>query len=289
MLLELDDGHAVLEPAAKVAAPADDGSEPGACRRRAADGRPRDGAPTKRPAIAEPALGRLEFRYFDDATALARPSRRATSTRRPACRRPRRPTCSAAADGARALRSPGTTLTTVLLNLRPDHPELRDPAVRTALLAAIDRPAIIDGGVRRMAPRADAPIPPTSWAFDRDGEPAGRPRPRRPRPRALTKAGWTKVDGQWRPAKAPRSHTRSSCSARTPTINPTLHAIAERVAADWEALGLTVELVELDPGRLADRRPPRGQVHARPSSTSRSASTPTSIRCSPRARPGPAA
>ena len=42
------------------------------------------------------------------------------------------------------LRYPGSTLTAVLFNLRPDRHVFTSPAIRTGVLAAIDRPALID-------------------------------------------------------------------------------------------------------------------------------------------------
>ncbi len=251
VILELDDGHAILEPAAKVLAPSGEGSPaPGSA------GPPSDAlataAPTKRPAIAEPRLGRLEFHYFDDATAL----KRAFEAGEIDVASGMSPTQAADllrdADGARALRSPGTTLTTVLLNLRLGHPELRDVAVRSALLAALDRSAIVDGVFDRMATQADSPIPPTSWAFDRTSSPAVA-HDAKAAAAALKKAGWTQVDGRWRPSKATKPYSIELLSPNA-DVNPTLHAVAERVAADWDALGFTVQLVELDPGAsLTDR------------------------------------
>ena len=70
------------------------------------------------------------------------PIERGRSTPRPASR-PSWGATSPLRTGSRALRYPGSTLTTVLLNLRPGHPEFADPKVRTALLAALDRPRLI--------------------------------------------------------------------------------------------------------------------------------------------------
>src|SRR4051794_4644813 len=49
----------------------------------------------------------------------------------------------AATSGTDRIRYPTTTLTTVLLNLRPSHPELRDVRVRRALLGGIDRGSLV--------------------------------------------------------------------------------------------------------------------------------------------------
>jgi ABC-type transport system substrate-binding protein len=45
-------------------------------------------------------------------------------------------------------------------------------------------------------------------------------------------------------------------------MNPGLHAVAERVAADWQALGFTVTLVETDPGTSLTERLREGKFTA---------------------------
>ncbi len=259
VLLELDDGHAVLEPAAKVLPPVTDGSQPGA-----SPGAPTDALatarPTKRPSIAEPRLSRLEFHYFDDAAALTRAFEAGEVDAASGLLSSQAADLVRAVDGARVLGSPGTTLTTVLLNLRLNHPELRDPAVRRALLAAVDRPAIIDSAFGGLAAQANSPIPPTSWAYD----PAASvpvPHDVAAAAAALTKAGWAKVDERWRPANAKDPYA-IELVAPSAEMNPTLHAVAEEIAADWQALGFTVELVELDPGSSLTERLREGKFTA---------------------------
>jgi peptide/nickel transport system substrate-binding protein len=258
-VVELDDEHAVLEPAAKALTRNGGGSQPGGSADPPTDAFATSG-PTKRPAIPQPKLSRLEFRYFDDAATLERAFEAgevdAISGLSPA----QAGDFLRTAAGARALRSPGTTLTTVLLNLRLDHPELRDPAVRSALLAALDRPGIVDTVFGGMGNQADSPIPPSSWAFDRL---ASSPVAHDPAAAAaaLTKAGWTKVDDRWRPAKAKEPYTIELLGPDA-EMNPTLNAIAKRVAADWEALGFTVTLVEIDPGSSLTERLREGKFSA---------------------------
>lgn len=251
VLLELDDGHAILEPAAKALAPGPDESPLGGSQVPPTDALATVG-PTKRPAIAEPRLGRLEFNFFDDAAALTRAFEASQIDVASGLSPLQAADLVRTADGARPLRSPGTTLTTVLLNLRLDHPELRDPAVRTALLAAIDRTAIIADVFGGNASRADSPIPPTSWAFDpaasgvvaHDAGAATK---------ALTKAGWTKVEDHWRPAKSKSPYAIELLSPNA-EVNPTLHAAAEHVAGDWRTFGFTVNLLDLDPGASLSER-----------------------------------
>ncbi len=240
-VVELDDEHAALEPAAGAPAePAPVGLE---------SARPDDPlvnpVPTRRPSVAMPLLPRLEFTFFDDPEALADAFRSgeldAVSGLSPADAAE-----LAAADGARALRYPGTTLTTVILNLRPTHAELRDPAVRAALLAAIDRDAVIAAAFGGLAGKADSPIPPTSWAFDSAASPATS-FDAVAAANALTKAGWTKVDERLRPPGATEAYTVELVVPEVGS-NATLHAAAEQVAANWDTVGLTVKLVEAEPG-----------------------------------------
>jgi peptide/nickel transport system substrate-binding protein len=246
-IVELDADHAVLEPAASAAEPATE-PDPSAS---AAAGPPSDAlataAPTKRPAIPMPQLTRLEFRFFDDPTALAAAFGRGELDAASGLSQREAGELAANAD-ARMLRYPGTTLTSILLNLRPDHLELRDPAVRAALLGAIDREAIIAEAFGGLASIADAPIPPTSWAFDAAASPPIK-LDAKAAAKALEKAGWKKVDKQWRPAGATTVYTIQLVRPDA-EMSPSLRVAAERVAADWKALGFAVEVVEAEPGSL---------------------------------------
>ena len=149
------------------------------------------------------------------------PIARASSTPPRACRRTMTRDL-ATAPGSRALDYPGSTLTAVLLNLRPGHPEFADPAVRTALLEAIDRPTIVSERLRDgRRPRRRGPIPPSSSLFDPPADPPVAVRPGRRGGRAQE----GRLDqGRRRLASAEGEGAarRSSCSARTrrPTRPP---------------------------------------------------------------------
>jgi peptide/nickel transport system substrate-binding protein len=256
VLTELDDNHAVLEPAATVRV-GDPEIDPSAAPV------PADplatATPTHRPAMPQPRLGRLEFRFFDDAAALAA-AFRAGELDTASNLAPADAVDLATDASARQLRYPGTTLTTLLLNQRPSHPELRDSAVRLALLQAIDRQKIVDDAFAARAVVADAAIPPTSWAFDAAAsakvalDPAAATA-------ALTKAGWTKVDDRLRPPGAKEAYTLEILSPGAGT-NPTLHAVAEHVAKDWDAIGLTTRVVEADQATPMAERLRKGQFAA---------------------------
>ena len=121
-----------------------------------------------------------------------------------------------------------------------------------------------------MAPQADSPIPPTSWAFDATAQPAGRPTT------AAAAAGphEGRLDQGRRPLAAGRRRrrrTRSSCSAPDADDEP---GAPRRRRAGRRRLGRRSAsrstLVEPDPGALADRAPPRRASSPPRSSTSRS-------------------
>ena len=248
VVTELDDDHATLESAAEAIG-VDPTSGPSAVPIPSDPlGQP---APTHRPSKPDPRLSRLEFSFFDDAAALESAFRSgdldSASGLAPAAA-----DALATDTGARQLRYPGTTLTTVLLNQRPSHPELRDPAVRLALLQALDRQKIVNDAFAARASIADSAIPPTSWAFDSVASAKVATDPAAAAA-ALTKAGWTKVDDRWRPPGAKEAYTLEVLSPGA-AMNPGLHAVAEQVAADWAALGISTRLVEADAASpMADR------------------------------------
>ena len=167
--------------------------------------RPRRAEAGRRPV---PYLSGIEFRYYDDA-GLARgaPGTRASSTRasglqpsrrgraRRATRRPARALPELQAPGGRPQPAAG-------------QPTFRDPAVRQALLEAIDRNGILGRPRGLGCGRADALIPPgrrcsmprqPAVAFDPTAAKA-----------ALTAAGWKQTDTSWIP-KGATTRSRSSC------------------------------------------------------------------------------
>jgi len=166
----------------------------------------------------------------------------------------------AADGGSRALRYPGSTMTTVLLNLRHDHPEFADPAVRTALLAAIDRPSLIANTFATAAETAAGPIPPASWLFDPAADP---PVPYDPAAAeaALRKAGWTRATDGWHLPKAKTPLTFELLSPDEAS-NPAAFGAAEAMVRDWRQLGLAVTHVPLPPGEFVTGRLATGKFTA---------------------------
>ena len=155
-------------------------------------------------------------------------------------------------DGARLLRYPGTILTSVVLNLRArKHPAFADPRTRRALLEVIDRDAIVADTLAGAGQRADSPIPPASWAFDRASskkiahDPAAAAAD-------LRAAGWTKSGGSW---TAPGEKGPFEVELLTPDAasNPVARAVADEVASAWRAFGLRVAVAELAPAEFVSR------------------------------------
>ena len=216
-------------------------------------------APTERPSRPIPYLPAMEFRYFDTPAALAAAYRAgdldAASGLSPALTAE-----LASAKDSRLVRYPGSTLTAVLLDLRPGHPEFADPAVRTALLAAIDRGSIIDRAFAMAAGAASGPIPPSSTLF----HPAAGslvPFDRAAARAALKKAGWTVSPAGWRLPKAKKPLSIELISPDEAS-NPGVFAAAAAVAQDWKKLGLDVTHVPLPPGEFVTDRLATGAFSA---------------------------
>ena len=247
-LVELTDTTASLVPATTI----DPAGEPGDAD---ASAPPTDSLttapPTLRPGRPLPYLAGIEMRFYTDPDALAADYRAGRLDAASGLA----PVLAAelgALDGSRLLRYPGATLTAVLLNLRPTHPEFASPAVRTALLAAIDRGAIIGSAFAMSAATATGPIPPSSPVFDAAADPPVAYDPGAAA-KALKAADWTQKDDRW---YLPKAKDPLAIEVLSPTkgANPGLFAAAERVVADWTALGLTVTHTPLPPGEFVTDR-----------------------------------
>ena len=245
-LVTLDDQHAVLKPARyDPVAPDQPGRSAAPTRTLAPAGStPRSGRPM-------PFLSGIEMRFFDDPGALAA-AYEAGDVDAAAGLPPQEATRLAGEPGSRLLRYPTSRLTVVVLNLRKSRPEFRDPKVRVALLEAIDRDAIVKDAFGGGAVRADAPIPPGSWAFDRAASPR-LPYDQVATRKALLAAGWKAVTGGLaRPGdKTPLAFDLLSPDAIS---NPVTFAAARRIAADWRRLGLKVSQVGLSAADLVGQR-----------------------------------
>jgi peptide/nickel transport system substrate-binding protein len=248
-LVELTDQSASLVPAGDFVLPEEDASaDPSSAVAPDSLATP---APSGRPSRPQPYLPGIEFRYYTDPGELAADFRAGALDGASGISRQEAAQLGSEA-GTRLLRYPGATLTAVLLNLRPSHPEFASPAVRTAFLQAIDRVRLIDAAYAMSAASATGPIPPSSPMFDAAADPVVA-YDRFGASRALTKAGWAHKDDGWYLPKATKPLTLEVVSP-TEGTNPGLFAAAEAVVRDWTALGFKVTHAPLPPAQFVTDR-----------------------------------
>jgi peptide/nickel transport system substrate-binding protein len=115
---------------------------------------------------------------------------------------------------------------------------LRDVNVRTGLLEAIDRNALLAKVLDGRGSHADLPIPNWSPAFDPTTVTAA-PYDVADAQNYLTTAGWVRTAAGW---TAPKATTTYTLELLTPTqaTHPELYQTAQQVAADWRAIGFDV-------------------------------------------------
>ena len=255
-VVELDRDHAVLELGSTVvasvvepsAAPAGGPSDPLVTPR-----------PTPRPNDGRIGLSPLEFRFSDDPEALAAAfadgDLDVVSGLDPAAA-----SALARRTGATAIRNPAATLATIAVNLRASHVAFADPRTRRALLQAIDRTRIVSVMYGGGALQADGLIPPSSWAFSAPDTPV-LARDLKAATKALIEAGWTKAKDGWHRNAAKDPQTLDLLVPGR-TKNPILFAVGSQVAADWTALGFTVDLQEKDPAVIAADHLGKGEFEA---------------------------
>ena len=283
-ITDVDDQRATLVPASGVMTPVEE--DPAASAGAAPS---MDSLATPVPASErQPSQRRTSTRSRCASTRTRPPSRRAFGAARWMPRRgcpPARLGELAKEDGIDRHAYPTTTLSTVLLNLRPGHKELRDPKVRAAMLAAIDRDALVSDVLGGNATRADALVPPTSWAYDATVRRVRRSTtPRRP-PRRMQAAGWSKKGGKW-VAPGGKGAYRLELLTVSPEANPRLASVAAYVRRLVE--GVRVRRQPRRGARPRTSRPGCARATSRPPSwTSPRASSPTCTRCSRRPRSAP--
>jgi peptide/nickel transport system substrate-binding protein len=206
---------------------------------------PRAGEATVRTAR----LDRLELRFFDSAAALGEAfaagevSSAADLLPAEAIR------ISESVPGASTLRYPATTLTAVAFDLRSLGNPFADGRTRRALLAAIDREALVEEILGGAGVLAATPIPPSSWAYDKAAATQVK-HDRAAAAKLLRDAGWTRTATKaW---IAPRTSTPLEITLLAPAaaVNP---VVAERVAAAWTGIGLTTKVEALPAGAFVER------------------------------------
>jgi peptide/nickel transport system substrate-binding protein len=160
-------------------------------------------------------------------------------------------TADPVARGQRVLAYPGTDLTTIVLDQRPDHPEFRDARTRAGLLAALDVGAIAAAAPSGAA-RADAPIPPSSSLFDA-GTSVPVAKDVKAAAASLSAAGWKRLQsGAWVAPGTTKAY-RMTLLAPPETVAPHLVAAARAVASGWNDFGLRTSVEEVPFDQLVER------------------------------------
>jgi peptide/nickel transport system substrate-binding protein len=222
----LDERHAVLAPA-----------YPGpAVPVLGATGAP-VGSDAPSEALPRPYLDAIELNFYDDAAAL-RAAWDEGLLDGASGLGPADAASLAAEPGTRLVRYPSSTLLGVVLNLRAGHTSFGSPAVRKALLEAIDRDAILAQPLVGFGTVARSLIPDWAPEFDGAASPLVAHDPAAAR-KDLVAAGWKRTDGAWVPkgAKEPLAITILSVDEAS---NPVAYGTAAAVAAGWRAIGLDV-------------------------------------------------
>lgn len=251
-------GRALLAAATPVEPLPEDPGGPNFTTPRPTDSLASAGA-TMKPDLAVPYLSQFEIRYYDDVASLQQAWNKgeldAAAGLPPGAARE-----LAATPGARLVTYPGTTVLAIGLNLRGEHPEFSDPAVRRALLQAIDRNALVTGLLDGLGTRADSLIPPSSPMFDAVGNvpvafdaTAAR--------KALEKAGWKVSGNSWTPKGSSQPLVIELLSPEE-IANPIAYEAAEAVVDAWQAIGLAVRHVALPVSELLGDRLTRGEFAA---------------------------
>ncbi|HYM83459.1 MAG TPA: ABC transporter substrate-binding protein [Candidatus Dormibacteraeota bacterium] len=204
-------------------------------------------------------LARIEFTFSEDPATLVAAYRRgaldAVSGLPPALAAE-----LGSEPGSHLLRYPRTTLTAVVLDLRAGHTAFADARARRGLFEALDRDGIVATEMAGLAVRADSPVPSSYWAYQPpSGVPLGQDLVAAGKD--LAAGGWRRVAGGWqRPGAKRVTPVRIAC----PDVasSPVSCAVADAVAADWRAVGLTVEVQRLPPAALVAKHLRTGDFDA---------------------------
>ncbi len=247
-LADINDERAILVPASGVVPQVEEAPA-------SADGLPpSDSLATPLPSVGiglpAPYLDEMELRFYADETAVADALRGGEIDAAAGLSSPVLADL-ATVDGFDTNRYQTTTLSSVMLNLRPNHKELRDPKVRTALLASIDRDALVADVLGGNATRADSMVPPWSWAYD-EASAVSVKYDQKAATKALQNAGWTKKSGGWVAPGANNPYQMEILSVPA-SANPRLSAVAGAVRDAWQDLGFDAVLVEVKASDLAAR------------------------------------
>jgi peptide/nickel transport system substrate-binding protein len=248
-LVMLDPARALLAAATPGdVPPVDEGGGPNFATPRPTDSLATP-PPTRKPDVPVPYLSTFELRFFDDASGLKAAWNRGDLDAASGLQ-PDDATALSKTPGARLVIYPSSTLLAVTFNLRAVRPEFQDPAVRRALLQAIDRDQIVATAMDHLGVRAESLLPPSSAMFDPTVNPPvafDRAAARK----GLTDAGWKVSGNSWIP-KGGKNPLILDLYSPEETANPVAYATAAAVVAGWQAIGLAVRQVPLPAPELID-------------------------------------
>ncbi len=220
---------------------------------------PSDGPPPPSVARPEPALPGIQMSFYPDAQSLA-DAYRAGDLDAASGLPPDLADQLALVPGSRVLSYPRTTLSAIAVNLRPGGSAFRNATIRHGLLAAIDRKKIVADVLGGAATKADSPIAPSSWAYDKKATKVVRFDPRRAAA-DFKAAGWKKLAGGWAEPGSKKPFVLELISPDADT-NPTAMAVAEAVAADWRRFGLQTTVKGLPPAEFVEDRLRKGKFQS---------------------------
>jgi peptide/nickel transport system substrate-binding protein len=253
-LVFLDPSRAFLAASAPVDAPPEGPGAPNFSTPRPTDSFA-SARPTARSDVPVPYLPTFELRYYDDVESLEA-DWRAGELDAVSGIQPEDLARFRTLAGSRVVRYPGTTLLAAALDLRPGRTEFRDPAVRTALLEAIDRDALVSFVLDGLGTRADSLIPPSSPMFD-----AAKSTPiafdAAAAIKGLKAAGWKQGDAGWIPKGAKEPLVIELLSPEE-SANPVAYATAATIVDAWHGIGLAVRQVPLPASELLGDRVANG-------------------------------
>jgi len=142
--------------------------------------------------------------------------------------------------GSRDISYQAASLLSVVINQRDSHSELRDANLRSGLLSAIDRQDILASVLDGRGTLADLPIP--NWSSWYDSTSID------PTPYSLVDAlgylqdaNWTRTSTGWTAPDDTSDYTIDLLTLDQAT-NAEVYNTAVKVAADWKAIGLGVQL-----------------------------------------------
>ena len=199
---------------------------------------------TPGPGVARP-VEVIELTFFDTETEAAT-AFLAGDVDAVAGLRPGTVLSAAARPGAELARYPWASMTAVVLNMRETYPEFSAKGVRRALLASIDRPAILTRILGGRGAVADAPLPPWSSWYDSEAITAV-PYAGVAADSDLAAAGWVQGRDGWMLPGKDQAYVIRLLTLDDAT-NSAVYQVAQQVATDWRAMGLQVAVVPVSVG-----------------------------------------